>query len=131
MARPHCTNMAKVVIQELDWEIMAYPTYSTNPSALEETVSSLQPSTQQSLRTSFQTWLNGFFNSKPPDFFGYGTEKLDQRWQTVREKECQIKPFASLEKCYGIMHQPNSIRGFNAFAFQSTDISFHCIFFFV
>jgi hypothetical protein len=77
-ARPHThtANMTKAAIQELDWEILPHPSYSSDvaPSDYHR----LRSLTNNLRGVSFnndaelQNWLDDFFMAKPADFFKLG-----------------------------------------------------------
>jgi histone-lysine N-methyltransferase SETMAR len=79
--------MTKAAIQELDWEILPHPSYSSD---LVPTDYHLFRSLSNNLRgvsfingAELQNWLDEFFTDKPADFFKYGTENLPERWEAV------------------------------------------------
>jgi histone-lysine N-methyltransferase SETMAR len=77
--------MTKAAIQELDWEIVPYPPYSSDLSPSDY---HLFCSLFNNLRVSFnnnaelQNRLDDFM-AKPADFFKRGIENLPERWEAV------------------------------------------------
>lgn len=86
-ARPHTANLTKMVIQELEWEVLTHPAYSPDlaPSDFH-----LFRSLSNNLRgisfnndVELQNWLHEFFASKPANFYKQGIQKLPERWEAV------------------------------------------------
>jgi hypothetical protein len=76
--------MTKAAIQELDWEILPHPSYSSD---LAPSDYHLFRSLSNNLRGVFfnndvglQNWFDDFFSIKPEDFFKRGIENLPRRW---------------------------------------------------
>jgi hypothetical protein len=79
--------MTKGVIQELDWEILPHPPYSSDQAPSDYY---LFLSLSNSLRgVSFnkdaerQNWLDDFFTAKPADLFKREFENFHGRWEAV------------------------------------------------
>uniref|UniRef100_A0A8R1E3C9 Histone-lysine N-methyltransferase SETMAR n=1 Tax=Caenorhabditis japonica TaxID=281687 RepID=A0A8R1E3C9_CAEJA len=73
------------------WTVLAHPSYSPD---LVPTDYHLLPDMQQSFEgTDFKTksevenWLVSYFASKKPQFWRTGATSLQNRWQTVADKE--------------------------------------------
>jgi hypothetical protein len=75
-----------VAIQELDWEILPHPPYSSD---LTPSDYHLRPLSNNLHRVSFnndaelQNWLDDFFTAKPADFFKCGMGNLPERLEAV------------------------------------------------
>ena len=86
-ARPHIANMTKMATKKLGYEVLPHPPYSPDLALSDY---QLFRSISNSLRgVSFnddmelRTWLDEFFESRPPDFYRQGIEKLVERWEEV------------------------------------------------
>jgi hypothetical protein len=90
-ARPHTANMTQVAIQELDWEILPHPPYSTDlaPSDyhLFRSLSNNWRRVSFNNDAELRNWLDDFFTAKPVDFFKCGIENLLERWKAVVNNE--------------------------------------------
>uniref|UniRef100_A0A8R1I5S3 Histone-lysine N-methyltransferase SETMAR n=1 Tax=Caenorhabditis japonica TaxID=281687 RepID=A0A8R1I5S3_CAEJA len=89
--RPHVAKTTESLLETLSWTVLAHPPYSPD---LAPTNYQLVPDMQRVLEgTDFKTkndvenWLVSYFASKKPEFWRTGTVSLQNRWQTVVDKE--------------------------------------------
>uniref|UniRef100_A0A8R1DJN4 Histone-lysine N-methyltransferase SETMAR n=1 Tax=Caenorhabditis japonica TaxID=281687 RepID=A0A8R1DJN4_CAEJA len=89
--RPHVAKTTKSLLVTFSWTVLAHPSYSPD---LAPTNYHLFLDMQRSLEgTDFKTkrdvenWLVSYFASKKPEFLRTGTMRLQNRWQTVVDKE--------------------------------------------
>jgi hypothetical protein len=77
----------KAAIQELDWEILSHPPYSSDlaPSDyhLFRSLSNNVRGVSFNSDAELQNWLNVFITAKPADFFKHGIGNQPKRWKTV------------------------------------------------
>jgi histone-lysine N-methyltransferase SETMAR len=77
-ARPHTANMMKVVIQELDWEILLHPPYSpylaSSDYHLFHSLSCNLRIVSFSITAELQNWLSDFFTAKLGDSSSVGSK---------------------------------------------------------
>jgi len=90
-ARPHIAKSTRAKLLELGWEVLPHPPYSPD---LAPTDYYLFRSLSNNLRDSefdnkadLKQYLEGFFASKPTEFYARGIHSLHTRWQTVIDND--------------------------------------------
>uniref|UniRef100_A0A8R1EH35 Histone-lysine N-methyltransferase SETMAR n=1 Tax=Caenorhabditis japonica TaxID=281687 RepID=A0A8R1EH35_CAEJA len=89
--KPHMAKTTKSLLATFSWTVLARPPYRPD---LAPTDYHLFSDMQRSLEgTDFKTisdvenWIVSYFASKKPEFWRTGTVSLQNRWQTVVDKE--------------------------------------------
>ena len=86
-AKPHVGGSVKAKIKQLSWEVVPHPPYSPD---LAPSDYHLFLSLSNDLRdkkfineTDLKIYIQGFFDSKPQEFYARGIHELPERWQQV------------------------------------------------
>lgn len=90
-APPHTAKCVKLVLQELDWEVLRHPPYSPDLAPTDfhlfRSISNQMMGITFNNEEDLKKWLNNFFEMKPKDFWSRGFDKLVDRWEQVFTNE--------------------------------------------
>ena len=86
-ARPHVAQVIKAALQELEWEVLQHPKYSSDLAPTDYyffcSLSNHMRGVTFDNEEDFKNWLNKFFDTRPRNFWRNGIDKLVERWEEV------------------------------------------------
>ncbi|CAO4360666.1 unnamed protein product [Caenorhabditis nigoni] len=92
-ARPHVAKTTKSLLTSFGWTVLAHPPYSPDLAPSDyHLFSDMQRSlegTDFKTRDEVEKWMTTYFASKPAEFWRAGIQSLQNRWQTVIDKDGQ------------------------------------------
>uniref|UniRef100_A0A8R1EFA7 Uncharacterized protein n=1 Tax=Caenorhabditis japonica TaxID=281687 RepID=A0A8R1EFA7_CAEJA len=89
--RPHVAKTTKSLLATFSWAVLARPLYSSDLAPTDyHLFSDMQRSLEENdfkTISDVENWLVSYFATKKPEFWRRGTMSLQNRWQTLVDKE--------------------------------------------
>ena len=86
-AKPHTAGVVKKKLEQLGWKLLPHPPYSPDlaPSDYHLFLSLSNDLRDRNFinEAELKSYLQGFFDSKSPEFYARGIHELHSRWQRV------------------------------------------------